>query len=141
MLVVGVCVRVFVEREGRSGFGLFHCPAPGWANFSNLQTVWTQTQGSEAKDPALRDSRLADSSHSWTRITSGKPNSPRHTFSRVGNLSRGVEGRRGEGGTKREGDNGTRRDERDERRKDLRSAILELSETEKTRQSDVTRNV
>lgn len=92
-----------VEREGRWGFGLFHWPAPGWANFSNLQTVWAQAQGSEAKDSALQESRLADSSRSSTHITSGTSDSSRHTFfSRQGNLTSRAEGtgplHKGEGG-------------------------------------------
>lgn len=59
------------ERKGRWRSGLFHWPVPGLANFSNLQTVWVQAQGSEAKDPAHRGSQLADSSRCWTHITSG----------------------------------------------------------------------
>ena len=116
------------------GFGLFHWPAPGWANFSNLQTVWAQAQGSEAKDPALQDSGRADSSHSCTHMTSGTSDSSRHTFHREGNLFRRLEGtgpQRREGGG-REGDNGTRRDEKDKWRKDLRSAISKLSENRKS---------
>lgn len=69
------------EREGKWGFGLFHWPAPAWANFSNLQTVWTQAQGSEAQDSALQDSRLADSSHPWTHIASGTLDAPDALFS------------------------------------------------------------
>lgn len=122
-----------VDREGKTGFGLFHWPVPGWANFSNLQTVWAQAQGSEAKDPALQDSKLANSSHSWTHITSGTSDRSRHTFSREGNLTRRAQGGRVGG---REGDEGTRRDKKDKWRRDLRSAILKLSETEKS--SDVT---
>lgn len=38
-----VCVCVVA---GRWGFGLFHWTALSWANFSNLQTVWAQAQGS-----------------------------------------------------------------------------------------------
>lgn len=79
-----VCVG---KREGKWGFGLFHWPVPGWANFSNLQTVWAQAQDSEAKDPALQDNRLADSSHSWTHITSGTSDTLQDTFSREGNLA------------------------------------------------------
>ncbi|CAB1434391.1 unnamed protein product [Pleuronectes platessa] len=36
---------------------------------SDNNIVWTQAQGSEAKDPALQDSMRADSSHPWTHIT------------------------------------------------------------------------
>lgn len=107
-----VCVCV-VEREGRLGFGLFHWPAPSWANFSNLQTVWAQAQGSEAKDPALQDSRVADSSGSSTHITSGTPDRSRHTFSREGSLSRTANGT----GPQHEEGRGGRRSRHQTRRK------------------------
>ena len=133
-MFVCVCVCGGGQREGRSGFGLFHWPAPGWANFSNLQTVWAQAQGSEAKVPALQDDRLANSSHSCTHITSGISDGLDTLFQGGKPRSQGELGL----STKREGDNGTRRDEKDKWRKDLRSAILKLSETEKIRQSEVT---
>lgn len=66
------------------GFGLFHWPAPSWANFSNLQTVWAQAQGSEAKGLALQDSRLI--SLLDTLITSGTA-VPDTLFPKDGNLS------------------------------------------------------
>lgn len=132
MVVEGVCVCVCVcagrEREGKWGFGLFHWPAPAWANFSNLQTVWTQAQDSEAQDSVLQDSRLAGSSHPWTHITSGTLDASDVLFFREGNLTHGRE----EGGQQ-----GTRQDEKDKWRKDMGSAILKLSETEKIRQSDL----
>lgn len=66
---VSVCGK---EEEGRGDkdLGSFTGPRLCWANFSNLQTVWAQAQGSKAKDPALHNSRSADSSHSWTHIAS-----------------------------------------------------------------------
>lgn len=63
----GLMVTVELLCAWWRGFGLFHWPAPSWANFSNLQTVWAQAQGSEAQGLALQDSRRADYSHSSIR--------------------------------------------------------------------------
>lgn len=110
-------------REGGEvlGFGLFHCPAAGLANFSNLQTVWAQAQGSEAKDSALQDSRLADSSHSWTHISSGTSDNFQGGKPLVQAGQKGTGPLRRERG--REGDEGTRRAKKDKWGKDLRSAV------------------
>lgn len=49
--------------RGRVSGDLGSFTAPGSANFSNLQTVWAQAQGSETKDPALHDSRASHTGH------------------------------------------------------------------------------
>lgn len=121
------------------GFGLFHCPAAGWANFSNLQTVWAPAQDSGAQGLVLQENQarqlisLTDMHHIRDHCSTDTfffSKERKETSLPLSGLRELGDRRKREG--ERQQDEGSRPDEKDKWRKDLRSAVLKPSEKEKT---------